>query len=351
MSTATLLLQLVSTATESVLVFARTADAIHRVIGVVTVFLMSEYDNNPAIPEASFVSPDKNTKASLWWGESMVETYWIWLAHDMDQQRTCSDDQDVCQGKIRKARFNISRPKNSTINDILDPHFLQMEWYLIYEKNDTDFGIYWSGKHESQYAYDFIQEGRYPSTWWAPAEKLAKSMWSTVLVDLGQSKPSNILLDDAKLQKFTSDFDQFDKHKLNIKRGPATHPYNSSLNLTGPLGTTPAMINTAYTCNVPQRKSAGVLVWLILLANLVFIQLAWKTFQLIVDAWLERRHKEAQYCAGCGVEKPGQGQSLASEHDGGDGSSTAAETDSQSRPLSGRTRSLIVSDIKRSKTA
>lgn len=296
-----------------------------------------------------------------------METYWVWLAHDMGAQRTCSGDEDVCEGFISKAYFIFNRPNNSTVEDILDPQFLKMESYMVYQRPNSSLGVYYA-KGPPFYASEYAREGKYPSSWWAPAEKLAKSAWSTVLVDLGQNKSSNILLDDAKLKNFTSDFDQLDQHSLAVKHGPGTEPYDPASNLTGPLSTGPATINTAYICNVPRRKSAGVLVWLILLADVVFLQLAWKIFKMIVDWWVERKDRESQFCEGCLLEKREldsasnkshrnstnkrePDNASVENHGGSDVSSTMIGTDSQSERLSRRTRSLLVAPrIRRTKS-
>lgn len=89
----------------------------------------------------------------------------------------------------------------------------------------------------------------------------------------------------------------------NAPPGPATDDYETLRAEAGPLGTTPAVISTQYFCTVPQRKSGGNLFVSILVADIVFQQVIWKPFNLIVGWTALRRVPQAEFCEGCGHQQ------------------------------------------------
>lgn len=258
--------------------------------------IINEYDHNPVGFNPSFVNQN-SSRASIWWAESILETYSNWSADNMRSQNECPGG--TCRGEIRKAYLTFSPRQGSSVTDMLSPYFLSLEWWTIVRRNDSSYGVYYDGKDPSHYAFNYEEQKRFPDTWWGPTEKLAKSMWATVLVDLGVNNKSNILLDPKKLRNFTADFVNAHEHSVDVKRGPETEPYDPSSTRYGPLGTSPAVISAVYICSVPRRKSVGTLAWSIILADLVFLQALWVIFQLIVDAFLEHKVPEAAYCVGC----------------------------------------------------
>ncbi|KAI5363768.1 hypothetical protein Slin15195_G094190 [Septoria linicola] len=234
---------------------------------------------------------------------SLLQTYYARLARKLREQYVIPEDNDagLPASRIRKAILGF--PRNSNISDILDPHHMFLSWYIIYEKSDTGNGVYWAGNHSRQYASDLARDGTLPSGWWAPAEKLAKSAYSTVLVDLGNSEPSNLLLDGEKLQNCTSDFNMTDQPR---NPGPATRQYDPLSERRTRLGATPATTQANYICNKPRRKPTGAIVWLVILADIVFLQALWVIYKLIIDAWVSRHVDGAENCNGC--------QSLLPQH-------------------------------------
>lgn len=240
---------------------------------------------------ANFVDRNSTTRASLWWGESIMSTYWAWATKDMELLRPRGN----VRAMIRKGTV-IFKPTDNGL-DILDSHFFLTQYRFVvgYERAE----IIWSDLDEEHplgyYAADLEDQGRYPEIW-ALTEKLAKSAWSTILVDLGQSAPSNILLDSAKLESFTADFNE--KRLANAHPGPEFYPFNTTNITTGPLGATPSVISARYLCHVPRRKATSTLVWQIMVANLVFVGAAWTLFTLVIDHFFLKKIPDANYCAG-----------------------------------------------------
>ena len=74
----------------------------------------------------------------------------------------------------------------------------------------------------------------------------------------------------------------------------------------GNLGTDSATIYKQYTCSILRKKSWGKIVILVLVADLVFLQAAWKLLNLVAGFLVERQAPAtAMVCAGClgGIEK------------------------------------------------
>jgi hypothetical protein len=75
--------------------------------------------------------------------------------------------------------------------------------------------------------------------------------------------------------------------------------YDAFRSLTGPLGTKNATILTQYLCSVPKKKSTGTMLLAILIADLVFLQAAWKLYSCIAHGIVFRRDPTATGFKGC----------------------------------------------------
>lgn len=147
-------------------------------------------------------------------------------------------------------------------------------------------------------------------TIWIPADSLAKSLYYTVLADLGQNTTSyiNILTDPNLLSYFTQNFTNIpsvisstkqDGQTVELDQALALKPFSQSSPGTGPLEITVSTLVTNYLCQVPRLKSAGSLVVSVLVADLVLLQAIWQLFKWSVDFTLLNRNPEMEYCAGC----------------------------------------------------
>ncbi|KAF5511653.1 hypothetical protein CGCS363_v003367 [Colletotrichum siamense] len=155
-------------------------------------------------------------------------------------------------------------------------------------------------------------------------------MHSLFAMDLGNCNASNILLDEDGLQyaimapdnKFRreggllndsatigglnpSRFNEIPAPGAILGRGgdigltPLNETYAKFRSRTGPLLCKDATIMAEYLCSVPQQKSPGVMFLAILLADLVFLQAAWKLFQLAAGSAATRGNADAMVCRGC----------------------------------------------------
>ena len=139
---------------------------------------------------------------------------------------------------------------------------------------------------------DLASSNASPNIWLA-SDSLAKSFYSTIMTDLGQTTMvPNILLNATALQHFTQNFTSMQNNTPNAQPGPARDSYEVLKDQMGPLNTSTAVISTKYLCQVPRRKSTGTLLVSILVADLVFMQTLWKIFTVCTVAWLA--HKDSK---------------------------------------------------------
>jgi hypothetical protein len=150
---------------------------------------------------------------------------------------------------------------------------------------------------------------------------LAKSLYSIILTDLGQSVESNILAFPQRIIDFANKTTQIGTTGKNSSYACPLGDFIDLL-ITGPEPCIPpleltafykwantsvpyvnsSVISTQYLCQVPKLKSKGSLIVSIIVADLVFLQALWMVFTWIVTFFLERRHPEAKFCPGCAAQ-------------------------------------------------
>ena len=136
--------------------------------------------------------------------------------------------------------------------------------------------------------------GTYPNVWMT-ADGLAKSFYSTILADLGQTdNSSNIVLNTTALEYYTRNFTYMAEHVANAKPGPANTTYNGLNGPAGHLNTFESYIATTYLCQTPKLKSIGSIIVSVLVADLVFMQALWKLFAFITTTWLSRKQPQGE---------------------------------------------------------
>jgi hypothetical protein len=187
-------------------------------------------------------------------------------------------------------------------------------------------------------------------------DAMFKTVYSLALTDLGQSTADNILarpqllMDFAKLallelnttnnDKFNYNwFDNetifFDKVPSQIINtgGMGDVPFSPSPAYFKPPVVRPAVISQQYFCQVPQLKSTGSLLISIVVADLVFLQVLWKVFNIVVTLGMERHHPDSKHCEGCAKkgEEPHEGYELVKVVDE---EATGKATGNDAAPLS-----------------
>ena len=157
---------------------------------------------------------------------------------------------------------------------------------------------------------------------------LVKSMYFTILTDLGQDGPPNALASPTQVMKFANE-----TYKLLVFLG-STGSFDSTTGPVPPISSLwrsynttisdfyksvgtgiprvwPATINAQYLCQVPKLKPIGSMLVSVIVADLVFLQALWLIVTFLTTFFLERRHPQANYCDGCAkILASGHGEAI-----------------------------------------
>lgn len=233
----------------------------------------------------------------MWWGESLMSTYWCILSSEMEAigRNQIADDLPY----IDKGMLYYAPQHQQSIDS---PNFFKFNYRFLGNTSYENEGVYPGMDGYSDNLTQLAKTEAYPDIW-ESSDKLAKSVYSTIMIDLGQRKEqTNILTDPKLLQDYTKVFGVFqNKYGTfgHANPGPAIESYNILKDSTGPLGTNASVINVEYLCQVPRQKSAINLLISILVADAVFIQATWQLFKWLVGLFFLRKDSTAQYCEGC----------------------------------------------------
>lgn len=250
-----------------------------------------------------FVATNQHLRASLWWGESLLSARWANLSQTLSNTWPAENE-------IPPRKWLTQSLRNDSILSILDADFFNL-WYNIYydQSTTTTAGNITNAVLTSPVpasgAIAGIEDGEVGVYNGAPilsgVDSLGKILYSAVMVDLGQVKQptaSNMLLDAEALQSFSSEVQFVQQAGVSYIPGPATADYETLRDKTGNLTTTPSVISTIYTCQIPKRKPIGSLILSILIADLVFLQAAWTFYGFVSGLFVKDKHYP-NYCEGC----------------------------------------------------
>lgn len=264
---------------------------------------------NPIPPPADpllggFQARNKTTKASLWWGESIMRIYW---ANLMEEYYGVDDDPDLRRNyKYYNGVVNPRRSSTAAIataEEIMDVDFFNI-WCGFNKLNTTSIG----------YSSDFclgannvtsLLKGELMPSIWNSVNILSKTTYFAMLADLGRNNNSgpNMLADPALLAHLSSDLTTVNTTTQHFRVWLPADLEEQSFDIAQAgqwdLGVSPAVFITTYICQKPRLKSFGTLFFGILIADLVFLQAIWFVFRLVVDTfWVEKR-PELNECEGC----------------------------------------------------
>lgn len=256
------------------------------------------YTDQKSFLGSMFISRDKDTQASLYWGESLLSMSWATACRelqDIGEKGIKTDYTDT----VNKGTVNFrSRPEDAatsiTALDFFEINyqFLELNW-----GSAPDFVV---PPKEAFNVGSLAARKEYPNIW-IKADVLAKAAYSTVLTDLGQVNAThNLLQDPAQLEHFTANFSNWYDHIANAIPGPVIKDYASIGGNTGPLKVRPSVFVLDYLCQIPRRKPMANLIVSVLVADLVFLQAVWQLYKLAVDSFLKKKIPDSQYCEGCG---------------------------------------------------
>jgi hypothetical protein len=274
-----------------------------------TVQLTTTYDFNSEV--ARFPGRNETTKASLWWGESLLAWYYLKLTRDV-YFATQTAEKPIYKGYMQ---FYPPVVPIARGEDITSPSFFPTTtpicFFVTWDDDGTENNIRFCRRAEN--IRPFTNESLWPT-----ASTIAKIFHSTLLADLGQNNP-NILVDQDLLQYFSKNITRIDAEqkggnptwgwgnniKVSGQGGLALKPFTSDTALNWNLKADPSFMSVTYLCQVPQLKSTSSLIFSVLIADFVFLQVLWKVFILIVDFFMYRRYTGMGSCQGCQAARIG----------------------------------------------
>ncbi|PVH98526.1 hypothetical protein DM02DRAFT_467293, partial [Periconia macrospinosa] len=187
-----------------------------------------------------FLSRDKQAKGSLWWGESLMSNYWAYstrLMQDIRVNMTTAGRLGIRKGFIY---FTPTGPPTDVVN--LD--FLNPDYRFIVDMGGGNFDVIAPGSALKNATIGQLEQKKIYPNIWIPVDTLAKSAYSTVLADLGQTNKPNILTNTTALEYFTANFTAMKKHMANAEPGPERDPFDAQQrSTTGPLRVLPSVIS------------------------------------------------------------------------------------------------------------
>ncbi|KAK1700904.1 hypothetical protein BDP55DRAFT_538006 [Colletotrichum godetiae] len=280
--------------------------------GIVTITLVTEEASGGDHDYSYVIEDDYRTHASVWWGTRLLNAYWSGV------MTVAANMTNIYGSKNYVVRSGLTyTPKPS--EDIYTDKFFDLYWWLAnadssilnknMDKSLKDYNSDWYGSPS-------LTEGLHS----------AKILFSLLSLDLGNCPAPNLLLDDRGLRYTILAPDDYNRDPGRILNGsksqiygsdrynmipaPGSNDTNSGLvklrdsydkfqPMMGPLGCKNATIVSQYLCSVPQQKNGGVMLFSILLADLLFLQAAWKILTWIADGLVSRGSTEAMTCQGC----------------------------------------------------
>lgn len=260
--------------------------------GIATFNLTAIYNYIPSTVSTyaglyAFTGRNATNSASLYWGESLLSMYWRQASLDLQNAiNSPNATNDYAKGTL------TFLPNPGKMGDMTSLDYFQLQYRWV---SAIDGGIEWGdtntpGTLSAQQAFPNV---------WTSADAFIKSLYSTVLVDLGQTASGpNILTNTTLLQHYTANFSRISEGSSNYKLGPALQDYNSLKAQTGPLGISPSVILSSYLCSSPHLKPTGDLIVAVFIADLVLLSAAWSLFKFIMGIVVIRKDPQADYCEG-----------------------------------------------------
>ncbi|KAF2729435.1 hypothetical protein EJ04DRAFT_475616 [Polyplosphaeria fusca] len=234
-----------------------------------------------------FVKGDNRNDSAMWWSESLMSYSWVTVARAMEDYDLVLKAND---GGIEKSTLNFF-PNETHISS---PNFFIMQWYHLLTAGNFYVGTanYSKAPDKADLEQDLYRK----------ADDLAKAFHSTISIDLGMLKASNIITNATALSAAFTSFNQTDLEKYaNVPCGPAVlnTTVEKQAEALGTPNVTTSMIFTNYLCQLPVAKVPASLIVSVLLADLVFLRALWTIVALVAIWWAGKKYDRVDWCAGC----------------------------------------------------
>ena len=247
-----------------------------------------------------FVAKNATGRASMFWSATLLRAYWI-----IANNRVSTVGNIMFQdNNIELTKGVVTLFPNKSVDDMTSLRFFNLQYDFL--EKARGFGI--TGElHPAAFYINLKDNNTAGPHIWNSVNLLSQAMFSAVLADLGQSQVAgqhSLVTDASTLQQLTSDFNNTFKYNTPIGTPPplVNESYTSQRNGRSPagaLGPSPSVVATKYLCQIPQLKPVGDIFVSVLLADLVFLQFAWKLYTLLVDKLLLQKQPDATACQAC----------------------------------------------------
>jgi hypothetical protein len=281
------------------------------------VFKISFVAKSPRLKGYDYVAVSNHTThASIWWGTRILNNYFFGIRVVVARKLPDDDKKSL---EITLADFSF---QPGSTDDMTNQGLFKVGWSYLEASGKTlnDGMLAGAGGHNTMMLYNNLT---FPlSRPLTEAFFFAKVFRSLVLIDLGNDKPSNLLLDEKLLRYALNPHDDFNREgkaplALDLDSGRAPwrsvrgipspdgknmssmdDAYAHFRNMTGPLETKNASIYAQYICSVPEAKGAATAFLFTLVATLALLQTAWMIFKWLTEVAMAHEPM-VMYCEGC----------------------------------------------------
>ncbi|KAL2679059.1 hypothetical protein Neosp_009815 [[Neocosmospora] mangrovei] len=306
---------------------ATAACSIMTQIGRINMSLALQYQGRADHLYGYILEDNPKEYASVWWGTRLLNAYLsgVWQIMALTQQVSgARDDHYWAFGDIAYYR-NLSQQKSDAW--IASSHGRIVTTSMVVVASPLGFANDFSATKNLTYLFENPKDPLSPVT--TEGLHYAKLLHSLVSIDLGNCQAPNLLLNDDDL-KYAIDAPDSPNRKPKKDLDCGTGNYTASMDryckiprpytfydknltflnetydefrpLTEKLGCKNSTIVAQYLCSVPESKSAGTMILAIVIANLVFLQAAWRLLSLTSQAMLPNADPDAMSPAGQSVE-------------------------------------------------
>ena len=263
------------------------------------------------------------------WAETLLMGFWAETVTAITHETAQLDSTDSTLPRFNLSSgvvyFSGAAMPSDTGADIKTLSYFSGGQYAFFDKDSSSYsGEFNTGSNRS--LETLISDAVWPNVW-APADRLAKAMSSTVIADFGQASDMAIINDAVirldrsmittsdRLHYWTENLTQIwnantVKHKDRLlvrpmnSQNPATGQYQLQMAQyngtdTDTSNLTNSIIAATYTCQVPRLKSGFNIFISILVADLVLLRVVWTLYNYVVCYFLKDRHPDSNLCVGC----------------------------------------------------
>ncbi|CAG9989517.1 unnamed protein product [Clonostachys byssicola] len=254
----------------------------------------------------SFIYSNQSYQANLYWGHSMMRTYWadmMWKFAESNKKRGNRWYNGVVFVDL------LPEKQIATEQDIMDKDFLRLDCFLNMRQDpDTRTFIEFCDSRKNMTMLAELGGDDVPDLdFWESINNLSKATYFTVLADLGRDDASmpNILSRPSLLKDFTQGL-AFTRENLGTAftwglHDIGTKSFDPSEFPSVDLAIEPAVLSTTYLCKVRVLKNPANLIMAVLVADIVFVSALWRLYKWVVDTfWVG----EAATLPQCACYKP-----------------------------------------------